>query len=161
MQPDRAPAGIKGVRKAHLEKLTMDPGVIAVSIPIVAIVFGIGIGALSIWTEHKRKGQLLEQLHKERLIALEKGLPPPDISPGLVGFLHSRNTPLPKYLWPRAMRNGVMLVLIGVVLYFAIDNVADSEGALFSLVPAAVGIANLLYAAVLRKQEMDEPPKSA
>jgi hypothetical protein len=161
MQPDRLPAGIKGVRNAHLEKLTMDPGVIAVSIPIVAIVFGIGIGALSIWTEHKRKGQLLEQLHKERLVALEKGLPPPDISPGLVGFLNRGPTAAPKYLWPRAMRNGVMLVLIGVVLYFAIDNVADSEGALFALIPAAVGVANLLYAAVLWKQENDEPQKSA
>ena len=39
----------------------MDPGIIGVFIPIVAIVMGIGIGMLSIWTEHKRKAQLLEQ----------------------------------------------------------------------------------------------------
>lgn len=138
----------------------MNPAVIGASIPIVAIVFGIGIGALSIWSEHKRKAQLLEQLHKERIIALEKGLPPPDIAPGLVGFLHSKPAVVPKYLWPRAMRNGLMLLLIGIVLYFGILNVDGSEGAIFALIPAAIGIANLVYAAVLWKQEKDEPAKS-
>ena len=39
----------------------MNPGVIGVFIPIVAIVIGIGIGMLAIWSEHKRKAQLLEQ----------------------------------------------------------------------------------------------------
>lgn len=141
----------------------MNPAVLAMFIPITAITFGIGIGALSVWTEHRRKSQLLEQLHKERLIALEKGLPPPDIAPGLVGFLNSRPKPvvLPKYLWPRAMRTGLSLLLIGVVCFFGILRAGGDEGAIFALVPAAIGIANLVYAAVMWKQEKDEPPRVA
>ena len=63
----------------------MDPGVIGVFIPIVAIVMGIGIGMLSIWSEHKRKSQLLEQNHRERMHAIEKGIELPPLPPNLVG----------------------------------------------------------------------------
>jgi hypothetical protein len=138
----------------------MNPAVIGASIPIVAIVFGIGIGALSVWSEHKRKAQLLEQLHRERMIALEKGVEPPAITPGLVGFLANKASPAPKYLWPRAMRTGLALLLVGVVCFFGIIGAGGEEGAIFALVPAAIGIANLVYAAVIWKQEKDEPPRA-
>ncbi len=52
----------------------MDPGVIGVFIPIVAIVIGIGIGMLAIWSEHKRKAQLLEQIIASACTRIEKGL---------------------------------------------------------------------------------------
>ena len=64
----------------------MDPGVIGVFIPIVAIVMGIGIGMLAIWSEHKRKSQMLEQNHRERMQAIEKGIELP---------AHARRTSLP------------------------------------------------------------------
>ena len=38
----------------------MDAGVVGAFIPIVAITLGIGIGALAIWSEHKRKLELIE-----------------------------------------------------------------------------------------------------
>ncbi len=138
----------------------MNPGVIGAFIPIVAITFGIGIGALSILTEHKRKSQLLEQFHRERLMALEKGLPPPDVPAGLAGFSINRSSVVPRFLWPRALRNGIALLLIGVVCFFAIDRAGGQEGALFALIPAAIGIANLVYAAVLRQQEQVDPPRT-
>ena len=85
MQPDSVLASIKGVRNAHSEKIDMDPGVIGVFIPIVAIVMGIGIGMLAIWSEHRRKAQLLEQNHRERMHAIEKGLELPPLPAGLIG----------------------------------------------------------------------------
>jgi len=33
----------------------MDPAVIGVFIPIIAITFGMGLGALGMWTKHKQK----------------------------------------------------------------------------------------------------------
>ena len=47
-------------------------------IPIVAIVFGIGIAMLGVWTDHIRRSQILEHQHRERMAAIEKGitLPP-------------------------------------------------------------------------------------
>jgi hypothetical protein len=139
----------------------MHPGVIGAFIPIVAIVLGIGIGALAIWTEHKRKIELIDRLHRERMLALEKGVEPPALPPGMVGDLAAKPKLVPRYLWPRAMRNGLMLLFGGIVLYFGVERAGGSEGAIFMLVPSVLGLANLIYAAVLWKQEQEEPSKLA
>jgi len=127
----------------------MDPGVIGVFIPIVAIVMGIGVAIVSIWSEHKRKSQLLEQNHRERMHAIEKGIELPPLPPNLVGMSNGPSTASAA----KSLRSGVMLLLIGVVLFFAIGTAGGREGALFGLIPAAVGIANLLYAAIQWKKE--------
>lgn len=159
MQPDPEPAGIKGVRNVYLEKSIMSPAVIGAFIPIVAITLGIGIGCLAIWSEHKRKVELIDRLHRERMLALEKGVEPPALPPGMVGDLASKPKPVARYLWPKAMRNGLALLFGGVVMYFAVDRAGGREGALFMLVVAVLGLANLVYAAVLWQQEKNEPPK--
>jgi hypothetical protein len=129
----------------------MDPGVIGVFIPIVAIVMGIGIGMLSIWSEHKRKAQLLEQNHRERMHALEKGVELPPLPPNVVGMSNGPSTASAA----KSLRSGIMLVLIGVLLFFAIGVAGGREGALFGLIPAAVGVANLVYAAIQWNKEKD------
>jgi len=131
----------------------MDPGVIGVFIPIVAIVMGIGVAIVSIWSEHKRKAQLLEQNHRERMHALEKGIELPPLPPNLIGISNGPSTASAA----KSLRSGVMLLLIGILLYFAIDTSGGHEGALFGLIPAAVGVANILYAALQWKKE--NPPK--
>ncbi|MFO1503273.1 MAG: DUF6249 domain-containing protein [Steroidobacteraceae bacterium] len=134
----------------------MGPETIGVFIPIVAIVFGIGAGMLSVWTEHKRRSQLLEQAHRERMAAIEKGLPMPEIPAGLVSGksedANPRNAPL------RAMRSGLMLLGIGVVLFFALGRVSGDEVALFGLIPAVIGVANLVYAGLLSRREREAGP---
>jgi hypothetical protein len=127
----------------------MDPGVIGVFIPIVAIVIGIGIGMLSIWSEHKRKSQLLEQNHRERMHAIEKGIELPPLPANLVGMSNGPSTESAA----KSLRSGIMLLLIGVVLFFAIGVAGGREGALFGLIPAAIGIANLVYAAIQWNKE--------
>jgi hypothetical protein len=134
----------------------MDPGVIGVFIPIVAIIMGVGIGMLSIWSEHKRKAQLLEQLHKERLVAIEKGIEPPPIAPGLIGFQPSVTTPSSA----RALRSGLVWAFVGGVAFFAIQNAGGEEGAPFALIAVAVGIAQLIYAGLLWNKEKESPAKS-
>jgi len=130
----------------------MRPEILGIFIPIIAIVMGIGIGMLSIWTEHRRKSQLLEQYHKERIIALEKGLPLPELDRRLVA-LDEREPPTSA----RAFRVGVMMLLIGLILYFALDQLVGERLSLFGLIPCAVGIANLLYGVLLlRKEEADK-----
>jgi hypothetical protein len=129
----------------------MRPEIIGVFIPIVAIVMGIGIGMLSIWSEHKRKSQLLEQNHRERMHAIEKGIDLPALPPNLVG-MGMGNGPSTASA-AKSLRSGIMLTLIGVLLYVAIDRAGGSEGALFGLIPAAVGIANFVYAALLWQKE--------
>jgi hypothetical protein len=137
----------------------MDAGVVGAFIPIVAITLGIAIGALAIWSEHKRKLELIDRIHRERMMALEKGVEPPALPPGMVGDLAAKPKPVPRYLWPKAMRNGLMLLFVGIVMYFGVIEADGREGAVFMLVPAALGLANLVYAAVVWKQEKDEPPR--
>ena len=134
----------------------MTSDVIGVFIPIVAIVFGIGMGMLSTWTEHKRRSQLLEQSHRERMAALEKGQPMPDIPMGLINGkaedANPRNAPL------RAMRTGITLLGIGIVLFFGLDRLTGGDVSLFGLIPAVIGAANLVYAGLLARKEREAGP---
>jgi hypothetical protein len=129
----------------------MGPEVIGPLIPIVAIVMGIGIGMQSIWVEHKRKSQLLEQFHKERMAALDKGMPLPELDRRLVAM--DENSPPTA---AKAYRNGIMMFLIGVVLFFALDQLLGMRLSLFGLIPAAIGIANLVYGVLLQQKEKEQ-----
>ena len=133
----------------------MDPGVIGVFIPIIAIIMGVGAGIVAIWSEHKRKAQLLEQNHRERMQAIEKGLELPPLPPNLVSTSNGPSTASAA----KSVRSGVMLLLIGIILWFAIDRAGGSDAALFGLIPAAVGVANLLYAAIQWNKDKAEEAK--
>jgi hypothetical protein len=140
-------AGIKGVQKAYLEKSIMNW--VIYLIPITAIVFGIGIGMLGLWTDHKRKSQLLEQAHRERMAAIEKGIPLPPVNGNSLTERSSKEGPNPA----KVLRSGVFMLGLGIVLYFALVTVGASEAAVFGLIPATIGLANLAYAAVLFSKE--------
>jgi hypothetical protein len=125
-------------------------------IPIVAIVFGIGIAMLGLWTDHQRRSLKLEHLHRERMAAIEKGIslpsnPEPDPDRAQSKFTNPA----------RMLRSGVLLLSLGIVLFFAIDAAGGREGALFGLIPATLGLANLAYAAVLFRKERDAAAEKA
>jgi Domain of unknown function (DUF6249) len=126
----------------------MDAGVVLFMIPIVAIVFGASVGLLNVWLNHRRKQQMLEQWHRERMTAMEKGLPVPDVPANLFADVDTLS----------ALRSGISLVLVGVVVYVAIAKGIDETLAWFGLIPSAAGIANLLYAALLwRRKQVVSP----
>jgi hypothetical protein len=129
----------------------VDSGVVLFMIPIVAIVFGAAVSMFNVWVNHRRKQQMLEQWHRERMAAIEKGIPLPE----LPASLYALDSLSPA----RALRNGISLVLIGALLYVAMARGIDEDLALFGLIPGAVGFANLLYAALLwRRQQMVPNP---
>src|SRR5262245_6627645 len=119
-------------------------------VPIVAIVFSLGMAMLGLWADHQRRSQKLEHQHRERMAAIEKGIPlPPPVQ-------EAAEKPEGKMANPaRILRSGVLLLSLGVVLYFAINAAGGSEGALFGLIPATLGLANLAYAAILFKKERE------
>lgn len=117
-------------------------------IPIIAIVFSLGMAMLGLWADHQRRSQKLEHQHRERMAAIEKGIPLPPVQ--------EVDRPEGKMANPaRMLRSGVLLLSLGIVLYFAISAAGGPEGALFGLIPATLGLANLAYAAVLFKKERD------
>ena len=106
---------------------------IALMIPIFGIVFGVGVAIVAIVTSYRERVKRAELRHRERITALERGIelpPEPEVDP-----------------WSKragSLKNGLMGLFIGIVLYFALREVADDDVALFGLIPAAVGLANLI-----------------
>jgi hypothetical protein len=110
---------------------------IAVFIPIIAIVMGIGIGMLAIYFDYRKKQDIFALHHKERMAAIEKGMEVPPLPPEF--FRDSR---------PRVhgdfLRRGLVLLFLGVAVCVALYN-TSRNAYLWGLVPAAVGVAQLLY----------------
>ena len=111
----------------------MDVEQMALMIPILGIVLGVAIAIVSVVSSHRQKLKLAELRHRERLAAIEKGIelpldPEPDADAGKGSSLKS----------------GLSGLLLGVVLYFALREVADDDIALFGLIPAALGVASLI-----------------
>jgi len=123
----------------------MDVEVMAIFIPIFGIVFGIGLAIVVIISKHREKVRRLELRHKERLIAIEKGIElPPELEQTDNGDKRSGSG---------SLRSGLIGLGVGVVLYFALERVAGGDVALFGLIPAAVGLANLLFYVIETRRE--------
>jgi hypothetical protein len=115
----------------------------------IAIVFGVSAGMLNIWVSHRRKQQVLEQWHKERMAAMDKGLPLPELPINVL----TDDTPSAM----RSLRTGISFVLIGAAVYVATARALDEDLAFFGLIPSAVGVANMIHAALLWRRKPDPP----
>jgi hypothetical protein len=112
--------------------------VIAIMVPIVAIVMGVGIGMLSLFLDYRKKREMFAMHHKERMAAIEKGL---DVPPLPLEFLRDnrRVRTTSDYL-----RRGLILLLVGVVVTMALYD-TTRRNYLWGLVPVAMGLANLIF----------------
>jgi hypothetical protein len=111
----------------------MDIEQMALMIPILGIVLGVGIAIVAIIAAHREKQKRVELRHRERLAAIEKGIelaPDPEPDAGV------KKT--------SSLKSGLSGVFIGALLYFALDRVVNEDVALFGLIPAALGIATLI-----------------
>lgn len=125
-------------------------------IPIVAIVGGLSIPILYILTQFKRRQQLLEQNHKERMAAIERGieLPPLPIEalsdhPQHGGDMGRRgwNTPA------RQLRTGIFWLFVGGALAVVLWVEPDGRP-VWALIPIAVGLAKLVFYGLAAKTEL-------
>ncbi len=128
----------------------MSPGIVGVFIPIIAILAGIAVAIVAMLTGHRQRLQRADLRHRERLAAIDKGfeLPPdpPDVE-------LRRNDP------GRFLRQGLVLVAVGVTVTGAMMQLPDKDVPyLFGLVPAAIGIAYLLYYFIHERHAAREPP---
>ncbi|MGD1048502.1 MAG: DUF6249 domain-containing protein [Candidatus Krumholzibacteriaceae bacterium] len=117
-----------------------NPGVIALLIPIIAIIGGIALAIVGIITKSREE----ELRHKERIVAMEKGLPVPE-------------TPREEHR-PRSARNrtgGLVLTFLGIALII-LRLVSDNYGALTAgVIVAAIGI-GLLLASWFEKRDAEK-----
>jgi Domain of unknown function (DUF6249) len=115
----------------------MDPMIedaVGLLIAIIAIAGSMTIAIVSIWLAHKKKKLVLENIHAERMAAIEKGI---DLPPSRVEMLISdrQNNPL---------RRGITLTLVGITVCSALYY-THHEGWVWGLPITAVGVSNLIY----------------
>ena len=126
----------------------MDHNIIAVLIPIVAIVMGIGIGMLAIVVNYRKRKEMFALYHQERMAAIEKGI---ELPPLPTEFFAEDG----KVLSPHArLLSGLVWLGIGLALMIAL-YVKQSDAALFSLIPIAIGLAYLIYYFAVGKKEAE------
>jgi|GEM_PF-872977 len=118
----------------------IDPGSVAVFIPILMVLGGVLIAIAAIFMNARKKD--LE--HRERLVALEKGLPLPEPGPVRV----SR----PAYASRRAY--GLVMVGIGLSVWIATSVANGSRDGIWGLIPLFIGL-GMLIASHLDKREYD------
>ncbi|MGB6452288.1 MAG: DUF6249 domain-containing protein [Steroidobacteraceae bacterium] len=126
--------------------------IVAMMIPIVAIILIFGTIMLRVWAEYRNKREMFQMYHAERLAAIEKGIDLPPLPPEFFTN-HRRGLAAPAY----HLRSGLVLLLIGAALCVALYTSAGPDNAWWGLLPAAVGAGNLLfYALAGRKLEAQD-----
>lgn len=118
----------------------------ALFIPIVSIMGGIGVAIVAIIMGGRRK----ELEHKERLIAMEKGMPIPD-PPA------KRERPAYK----RQRTGGLVCTFLGLSLTVAMLVAGGVEAGVWGLPLLAIGVGLLVSSAIEKRENGESGPSQA
>ena len=116
----------------------MNEDVVAVFIPLTAIIMSLGIPIVWRITEYRRRRAIVDAYHKERMAGIERGM---ELAPLPDSFLNSMDS----LKRPRHLLTGMIWLFIGVSLFLALGAVAGEDVRFFGLIPAGVGLAFLVY----------------
>jgi hypothetical protein len=135
----------------------MNPHITALLIPIIAIVFSLSIPIIAIITGYFRKKQVFELYHQERMAAISKGIDLPPLPDGLLA-----DGPATRRSPKDTLRKGLVGLFLGIALYFALPGpTSREEMKMLGLIPAAIGLANLVYYLVAGRHEPEIPVKTS
>jgi hypothetical protein len=115
--------------------------VLGVLVPIAAIVLGLGAVMLGMWLDFRKRREMFQLHHAERMAAIEKGVDLPPLPLEFFQF-HKRRDPTP-YSPYTYLRRGLMWSLVGVGVTVALWGTGQREF-WWGLVPIGVGVAYLL-----------------
>jgi hypothetical protein len=133
--------------------------IVALLIPIVALVMVFGTGMLAIYFNFRKRRDMFALYHQERMAAIEKGV---ELPPLPEDFFHEDGKGRPRRRSGHGtLLGGLVLLFVGLTLYLALHlTVQRTEGsgdvAVYALIPAGIGVACLIYYfAVGRKLALD------
>jgi hypothetical protein len=125
-------------RKRRRKMFDISPEVVAVTIPIIFVLGAIAVTITALILDSARK----DRKHKERLLAMEKGIDLPE---------EPIKTSPPRYLAMRAW--GFVFSFIGLATTIGITAEEGIQHGLWGLMPLSIGVA-LLVAAYLEKKDL-------
>ena len=116
----------------------------------VALTSGFGLAFLAIWTDYRKRRDLIDMLHRERMLALEKGLELPEIPGTLVGEPPASRTGHDSAT--KGLKSGLIWLVtgFGFTLFFAFEVGRTADGRwqgpnpALGLIPAGIGVVNLI-----------------
>lgn len=110
-------------------------------VPLFWMIFAIGlplaIPIIIIVLNYRKRQQLMQLHHIERMAAIERGMEVPPLPVELIdGRLRGRRT---------SLLPGLVWFFVGVALLIALRAALSTEQAMIGLVPTGVGLAYLIY----------------
>jgi len=133
----------------------METEKLALIIPIISVIMGMGIAMLAIYLGYRKRKELLDHFHQERMAAIEKGIECPPWPDQLLG---DENTPASP---SRHLLKGLVWLFIGLGGMGAVYAKEDLNHALFGLIPAGIGLAHLIYYFVEGRKEAEAAEQTA
>jgi len=127
----------------------MDANTTALMIPIISIIMGIGMGMFAVYLGYRKRKELLDHFHQERMAAIERGIECPPWPDRLLGDENAPASPR------RHLLKGLVWLFIGLAATVAVYVAIDHEQALFGLIPAGIGLAHLIYYFVEGRKEAE------
>ena len=127
----------------------MGPDTLGIFIPIIAVFMSLLIPIVYAITDYRRRRDIVEAHHKERLAGIERGM---DIPPLPEAFFK----PLAKNDRPRHLLTGMIWLFVGIGVGVFLYTVAGDDVAALGLIPAGVGLAFLVYYFVEGRNELAE-----
>ncbi len=136
---------------------------IGMGMGVLALLAGSGIAYLAIWSDYRKRRDLIDMLHRERMLALEKGLELPEIPRNLMGE-SADSTPSGPVSPTRGLKSGLVWLVIGIgfTSFFFFEGSRGGDGRwhgpnpAIGLIPAGIGIVNLICFWVERR--VRKPP---
>jgi len=114
--------------------------VLALMIPIVAIIMGMAIPIVVIIADYAKRRKLYELHHKERLAAIDKGMELPPLPIELLGAGPKGR--------PRYLLRGLIWLFVGLGTLIALSGITSAEAEktwMLGFIPTGVGLAYLIY----------------
>ena len=125
------------------------PLMVAMLVPIIAIVMVFGTGMLAIFLNYRRRRDMFALYHQERMAAIEKGI---ELPPLPEDFFHEdgKSGKASRRTGHGTLLFGLIWLLVGLALYAALHytiphNDYGGDVALYALIPAGLGAALLIY----------------
>lgn len=116
----------------------MDEDTVAVFIPLTAIFMSLLIPIVYAIVDYRRRRDVVEANHKERMAAIERGMELPALPESF--YLAAKPPRRSGYLLA-----GLIWLFVGIALFLALGAVAGEDVRLFGLIPVGVGAAFLIY----------------
>jgi Domain of unknown function (DUF6249) len=117
----------------------MNEDVIAVFIPIVAIIMSLAIPIVYAIVDYRRRRDIVEAHHRERMAAIERGMELAPLPESFFMGLEKKRRP------GTSLLAGLIWLFVGIGLFVALGAVAGEDVRHFALIPGGIGLAFLIY----------------